>query len=146
MPCAFLRPLKAAGTPEVDRVSTCARVVAAGGMRQHHASSGQEAPALDPEEACLPAIDAGLLLRRAYPLNCEIPLPALPGAVTAPTNPPRPQRAAIADGYGRDPQVYKTHWSPLILPLTLPPSGTSREHARVTAGDHRFTLGPREWR
>jgi DMSO/TMAO reductase YedYZ molybdopterin-dependent catalytic subunit len=43
-----------------------------------------EAPSLNPEEACLAAIEAGLLMRRAHPLNCETPLAALTGGVIMP--------------------------------------------------------------
>jgi DMSO/TMAO reductase YedYZ molybdopterin-dependent catalytic subunit len=81
---AFLRPLEAAGTLAVDRASTCARVVAAGGCASALPAVGQEARALNPEEACLAAIDAGLVVRRAHPLNCETPLIALTGDLVMP--------------------------------------------------------------
>jgi DMSO/TMAO reductase YedYZ molybdopterin-dependent catalytic subunit len=81
---AFLRPLKAAGTLEVDQASTCAMVVAAGGCASTMPAADQEVPSLDPEEACLAAIDAGLLVRRAHPLNCETPLSALTGGLVMP--------------------------------------------------------------
>lgn len=41
--------------------------------------------ALDPEEACQQAIEAGLVVHRAHPLNCETPIPALFGGVVMPT-------------------------------------------------------------
>ena len=41
-------------------------------------------PALDPEEACQHAIDAGLVVHRAHPLNCETSIPALVGGVVMP--------------------------------------------------------------
>jgi DMSO/TMAO reductase YedYZ molybdopterin-dependent catalytic subunit len=41
-------------------------------------------PALDPEEACQQAIEAGLVVHRAHPLNCETSLPALIGGVVMP--------------------------------------------------------------
>jgi DMSO/TMAO reductase YedYZ molybdopterin-dependent catalytic subunit len=41
-------------------------------------------PVLDPEEACQAAIDQGLLVHRAHPLNCETPIPALVGGVAMP--------------------------------------------------------------
>jgi len=81
---AFLRPLEAAGTLEVDQASTCAMVVAAGGCASTMPAADQEVPSLDPEEACLAAIDAGLLVRRAHPLNCETPLSALTGGLVMP--------------------------------------------------------------
>lgn len=41
-------------------------------------------PALDPEEACKQAIEAGLVVHRAHPLNCETSIPALVGGVVMP--------------------------------------------------------------
>jgi hypothetical protein len=41
-------------------------------------------PALDPEEACQKAIEAGLVVHRAHPLNCETSIPALIGGVVMP--------------------------------------------------------------
>jgi DMSO/TMAO reductase YedYZ molybdopterin-dependent catalytic subunit len=81
---AFLQPFEAAGTVEVDPASTCARVVAGGGCGSILPAADREVQALDPEEACLVALDAGLLVRRAHPLNCETPLPALTGGVVVP--------------------------------------------------------------
>jgi DMSO/TMAO reductase YedYZ molybdopterin-dependent catalytic subunit len=40
--------------------------------------------ALDPEEACRDAIDVGLVVHRAHPLNCETSVPALMGGVIMP--------------------------------------------------------------
>jgi DMSO/TMAO reductase YedYZ molybdopterin-dependent catalytic subunit len=82
---AFLRPFEAAGTVTVDLASTCARVVAGGGCGRTMPAVGEEVPALDPEEACLAALDAGLVVRRAHPLNCETPLPALTGGAVMPS-------------------------------------------------------------
>ncbi len=42
-------------------------------------------PALDPEEACQQAIEAGLVVHRAHPLNCETSIPALVGGVVMPS-------------------------------------------------------------
>lgn len=39
---------------------------------------------LDPQQACLAAFDAGLVVRGADPLNCETPLPALSGGLVVP--------------------------------------------------------------
>jgi hypothetical protein len=41
-------------------------------------------PALDPEEACQKAIEAGLVVHRAHPLNGETSIPALIGGVVMP--------------------------------------------------------------
>jgi DMSO/TMAO reductase YedYZ molybdopterin-dependent catalytic subunit len=42
-------------------------------------------PALDPEEACQQAIEDGLVVHRAHPLNGEISIPALIGGVVMPS-------------------------------------------------------------
>ena len=44
----------------------------------------ESVPALDPEDACQQAIDAGLVVHRAHPLNCETSIPALIGGVVMP--------------------------------------------------------------
>jgi DMSO/TMAO reductase YedYZ molybdopterin-dependent catalytic subunit len=41
-------------------------------------------PAFDPEEACQRAIESGLVVHRAHPLNCETSIPALIGGVVMP--------------------------------------------------------------
>jgi DMSO/TMAO reductase YedYZ molybdopterin-dependent catalytic subunit len=46
--------------------------------------SSESVPALDPVEACQQAIDAGLVVHRAHPLNCETPIPELVGGVVMP--------------------------------------------------------------
>ena len=52
--------------------------------RGEHPTSTRTVPALDPEEACQWAIDGGLIVHRAHPLNCETSLPALVGGVVMP--------------------------------------------------------------
>jgi len=80
----FLQPFQLAGTLDVYPASTCARVVASGGCSAP-APAATTAATLDPEEVCQEAIDAGLLVHRAHPLNCETPLPELVGGVVMPT-------------------------------------------------------------
>jgi DMSO/TMAO reductase YedYZ molybdopterin-dependent catalytic subunit len=80
----FLQPFQMAGSLDVYPASTCARVVASGGCGAPLPVS-DIVPALDPEEVCQDAIDAGLLVHRAHPLNCETPLPELVGGVVMPT-------------------------------------------------------------
>ncbi len=80
----FLQPFQMAGSLDVYPASTCARVVASGGCGAP-LPVGDFVPALDPEEICQHAIDAGLLVHRAHPLNCETPLPELVGGVVMPT-------------------------------------------------------------
>jgi DMSO/TMAO reductase YedYZ molybdopterin-dependent catalytic subunit len=81
---AFLRPFEPAGTVQVDPASTCARVVAGGGCAGTMPAVDPGLRALDPEEACQAALEAGLVVRRAHPLNCETSLPALTGGAVMP--------------------------------------------------------------
>src|SRR5436190_13308577 len=80
----FLEPFAEAGTVEVYAASTCARVVASGGCAAPRPAVDDVVPAIDPEEACQRAIDAGLLVHRAHPLNCETSIPALVGGAVMP--------------------------------------------------------------
>jgi DMSO/TMAO reductase YedYZ molybdopterin-dependent catalytic subunit len=80
---AFMQPFQMAGSLDIYPASTCARVVASGGCGAPVPVS-QLGPALDPEEACQDAIEAGLLVHRAHPLNCETSIPALIGGVVMP--------------------------------------------------------------
>lgn len=73
---AFMQPFQSAGTLDIYAASTCARVVASGGCGAAMPAS-ESVPAMDPEEACQQAIDAGLVVHRAHPLNCETSIPAL---------------------------------------------------------------------
>jgi DMSO/TMAO reductase YedYZ molybdopterin-dependent catalytic subunit len=79
----FMRPFQMAGSLDVYPASTCARVVASGGCAAAPPVSDLDR-ALDPEEACQDAIDAGLVVHRAHPLNCEASIPALLGGVVMP--------------------------------------------------------------
>ena len=81
---AFMRPFAEAGTVDVYPACTCVRVVASGGCAASMPVLDETAPALDPEEACQHAIDAGLVVHRAHPLNCETSIPALIGGVVMP--------------------------------------------------------------
>jgi DMSO/TMAO reductase YedYZ molybdopterin-dependent catalytic subunit len=79
---AFLSPFRQAGEVEVMAASTCAGVVASGGCdaRPLHVL----AASLDPADACQDAIEAGLLVHRAYPLNGETSVPDLAGGAVTP--------------------------------------------------------------
>jgi DMSO/TMAO reductase YedYZ molybdopterin-dependent catalytic subunit len=79
----FMQPFQAAGSVDIYPASTCARVVASGGCGATLPESGL-VPAVDPEEACQDAIDAGLVVHRAHPLNSETSIPALMGSVVMP--------------------------------------------------------------
>jgi DMSO/TMAO reductase YedYZ molybdopterin-dependent catalytic subunit len=80
---AFMQPFQMAGTLDIYPASTCVRAVASGGCAAPLPVSGS-GPTLDPEEACQQAIDAGLVVHRAHPLNCETSIPALLGGVVMP--------------------------------------------------------------
>jgi DMSO/TMAO reductase YedYZ molybdopterin-dependent catalytic subunit len=79
---AFMQPFQMAGSLDIYPASTCVRVVASGGCASPLPASG--GVALDPEEACQQAIDAGLVVHRAHPLNCETSIRALIGGVVMP--------------------------------------------------------------
>jgi DMSO/TMAO reductase YedYZ molybdopterin-dependent catalytic subunit len=78
----FMQPFEAAGAVAIYAASTCAGVVANGGCGG--AVPAGIVPAIDPEEACQQAIDAGLVVHRAHPLNSETSIPALVGSVVMP--------------------------------------------------------------
>jgi len=78
----FMQPFLQAGSVDVYPASTCAGVVASGGCAAPMPDS--TVPALDPADACQQAIDAGLVVHRAHPLNGETSLPALIGGVVMP--------------------------------------------------------------
>ncbi len=80
---AFMQPFQLAGSLDIYPASTCARVVASGGCAAPMPVS-ERVPALDPEDACQQAIEAGLVVHRAHPLNCETSIPALLGGVVMP--------------------------------------------------------------
>jgi anti-anti-sigma factor len=67
---------------KLDTVFKRARVVAAGSTATPTVDHAQ--PALDPEEAWQQAIEAGMVVHRANPLNCETSIPALMGGVVMP--------------------------------------------------------------
>jgi DMSO/TMAO reductase YedYZ molybdopterin-dependent catalytic subunit len=77
----FVEPLSQAGSVEIHAASTCARVVASGGCA---ASMPVIDNGVDPDEACQRAIDSGLVVHRAHPLNCETSIAALIGSVVMP--------------------------------------------------------------
>jgi DMSO/TMAO reductase YedYZ molybdopterin-dependent catalytic subunit len=79
----FMQPFQMAGSLDIYPASTCARVVASGGCGATLPVS-ELVPSLDAEDACQLAIDAGLVVHRAHPLNCETPIPALLGGVVMP--------------------------------------------------------------
>src|ERR1700752_2384285 len=79
----FMQPFQMAGSLDIYPASTCVRTVASGGCAAPMPAS-PDVPTLDPEEACQQAIDAGMVMHRAHPLNCETSIPALVGGVVMP--------------------------------------------------------------
>ncbi|HET9567444.1 MAG TPA: molybdopterin-dependent oxidoreductase, partial [Vicinamibacterales bacterium] len=79
----FMQPFQMAGSLDIYPASTCVRTVASGGCAAPM-PVGADLPTLDPEEACQQAIDAGMVMHRAHPLNCETSIPALVGGVVMP--------------------------------------------------------------
>ncbi len=79
----FVQPFAEAGTVDVYPASTCVRAVASGGCVAAPPDLGAGS-SVDPEEACESAIDAGLLVHRAHPLNGETSIAALLGGVVMP--------------------------------------------------------------
>ena len=80
---SFMQPFQQAGTVDIYPASTCAGVVASGGCAAPPVSS-DGVPAVNPEEACQQAIEDGLVVHRAHPLNGETSIPALLGGVVMP--------------------------------------------------------------
>lgn len=80
----FMAPFARAGTVEIQRATTCAGVLASGGCAASAPPVDHDVPALDPAEACQDAVEAGLVVHRAHPLNCETSIPALIGGVVMP--------------------------------------------------------------
>jgi DMSO/TMAO reductase YedYZ molybdopterin-dependent catalytic subunit len=143
----LMQPFAMAGSVDVYPAATCAGVVASGGCGAAMPAVGEAVPALDPEEACQQAIDCGLLVHRAHPLNCETSIPELMGGVVMP-NP----RFYIRNHF-QIPKLDKSSWRlkvgglverPLILSLRdlekMP--SQSRFVTMECAGNGRSTLNP----
>jgi DMSO/TMAO reductase YedYZ molybdopterin-dependent catalytic subunit len=80
----FMKPFARAGSVEVSRAATCAQVVATGGCADGAVAAVGGASTMEPEGACQEAIEDGLVVHRAHPLNCEAPISALIGGVVMP--------------------------------------------------------------
>lgn len=80
----YMAPFAQAGSLDIYPASTCAGVVSRGGCDANLPPMDTVEPALDPEEACQQAIEDGLLVHRAHPLNGETSIPALIGGVVMP--------------------------------------------------------------
>jgi DMSO/TMAO reductase YedYZ molybdopterin-dependent catalytic subunit len=80
----FMEPFAQAGSVDVYRASTCVGVVANGGCEPPAPPVSDRVPTVDPAGACQQALEDGLLVHRADPLNCETSLPDLIGGVVMP--------------------------------------------------------------
>lgn len=80
----FVKPFTMAGSVDIYPAATCAGVVASGGCAAPMPVVDDVVAALDPAEACQRAIEAGLVVHRAHPLNCETSIPSLIGGVVMP--------------------------------------------------------------
>src|SRR5262245_30872802 len=144
---AFMGPFAQAGTVDVFPASTCARVVASGGCAASMPVVDEPITALDPEEACQDAIDAGLVVHRAHPLNCETSIAALIGGIVMPN----------AHFYVRnhfqlpklDPSTWRLHIGGLVerpSSLSLRELSQMRSETRIVtlecAGNGRSLLDP----
>src|SRR5215813_8105429 len=144
---AFMGPFAQAGTVDVYPASTCVRVVASGGCAASMPVADEAIPALDPEEACQDAIDAGLVVHRAHPLNCETSVPALMGGVVMPN-----ARFYVRNHFQvptLDPSTWRLHISGLVdrpSSLRLRELSSMRSETRVVtlecAGNGRSLLDP----
>ncbi len=80
----FMQPFQMAGSLDIYPASTCAGVVANGGCAIATPPTSDATLAVDPEQACQQAIEAGLVVHRAHPLNGETSIPDLLGGVVMP--------------------------------------------------------------
>jgi DMSO/TMAO reductase YedYZ molybdopterin-dependent catalytic subunit len=80
----FMEPFARMGSVEIFPAATCARVAASGGCAAPLPDLDPNLPAVDPEDACQIALEAGLVVHRAHPLNGETSIPALIGGSVMP--------------------------------------------------------------
>src|SRR5437667_9932880 len=142
----FMSPFQQAGSVDIYLASTCARVVASGGCGGAMPVS-EMGPALDPEETCQQAIEAGLVVHRAHPLNCETSIPALMGGVVMPN-----ARFYVRNHFyipNLDPENYQLQFGGLVerpLSLSLHELRAMRSHSRAItlecAGNGRSLFDP----
>jgi DMSO/TMAO reductase YedYZ molybdopterin-dependent catalytic subunit len=144
----FMAPFAQAGGVEVYPASTCVRVVASGGCAAPIPAREERSPrALDPEDACARAIDAGLVVHRAHPLNCETSVDALIGGVVMPN-----AHFYVRNHFGipaLDPTTWRLTIGGLVersLSLSLREIKTMPSHTRLVtlecAGNGRARLEP----
>src|SRR6266852_794929 len=133
---------------KLDTVFKRGRIVAAGGSPSTPLGVEGALTALDPEEACQQAIDAGMVVHRADPLNCENSIPALIGGVVMPN-----ARFYVRNHF-QIPNVDPSTWRLNVVGLVKRPLGLSLQDlvkmpsqaqfvTLECAGNGRSLLSPR---
>lgn len=144
----YMAPFAMAGSLDVYPASTCAGVVSRGGCGVAVPPKDALLPELDPEEACQQAIEDGLVVHRAHPLNGEISIPALIGGVVM------PNAKFYVRNHFQIPKFDLTNWRLSVRGLVERPLSLSwrdlanmPSQAKVVtlecAGNGRSTLDPR---
>ena len=132
----------------LDTVFKRARVVAAGASPAAQPAVGEPLTALEPEVAYQQAFEAGMVVHRAHPLNCETSIPALIGGAVMPN-----QRFYVRNHF-QIPQLEASSWHLNVVGLVERPLSLSlRDLVKMPsqtqfvtlecAGNGRSLLSPR---
>jgi len=132
---------------KLDTVFKRARLVAAGASAAALPAVGEPLTALEPEEAYQQAFEAGMVVHRAHPLNCETSIPALIGGAVMPN-----QRFYVRNHF-QIPQLDASSWRLNVVGLVERPLSLSlRDLVKMPsqtqfvtlecAGNGRSLLGP----
>jgi DMSO/TMAO reductase YedYZ molybdopterin-dependent catalytic subunit len=133
---------------KLDTVFKRSRVVVAGASTAAMPVLGDAQTALEPEEAYQQAFEAGMVVHRANPLNCETSIPALIGGAVMPN-----QRFYVRNHF-QIPQLDATSWRLDVVGLVERPLSLSlRDLVKMPsqtefvtlecAGNGRSLLNPR---
>jgi anti-anti-sigma factor len=132
----------------LDTVFKRARVVAAGTSAEALPAVGEPLTAVEPEEPYQQAFEAGMVVHRAHPLNCETSIPALIGGAVMPN-----QRFYVRNHF-QIPQLDASRWRLNVIGLVERPLSLSlRDLVKMPsqtqfvtlecAGNGRSLLSPR---
>jgi anti-anti-sigma factor len=133
---------------KLDTVFKRARIVAAAASAAATSTRGHALSALEPEEAYQQAFEAGMVVHRAHPLNCETPIPALIGGVVMPN-----QRFYVRNHF-QIPNLDSSNWRLKVVGMIEHPLSLSMRdlvkmpsHTQFVtlecAGNGRSLLSPR---
>ena len=133
---------------KLDTVFKRSRVVAVGTSTAAMPAVGDTPTTLEPEEAYQQAFEAGMVVHRAHPLNCETSIPALIGGAVM------PNRRFYVRNHFQIPQLDATSWRLNVLGLVERPLSLSlRDLVKMPsqtefvtlecAGNGRSLLNPR---